>query len=256
MSDNAMVKKHDLLIVIPAHNEEKNLPRLFAEMREWKIDQFADILVIDDASSDGTAAAARQNGAECISFIYNLGYGNALQMGYKYAVINHYEHLIQMDADLQHDPCNIPRIYECLQTPSENGSFPDIVLGSRFMEGSGPYDPGAMKRLGFRWLSTLVRLLGGGKLADATTGLQGFGSRAFSHFAAFDCFDASFPDANIILEMMLLGYTVVQIPAVMHDRTDGTGMHTGIWKPIKYMVRSTIALVIVWMRTKLPDRRP
>ena len=245
----SMEKKRDLLIVIPAYNEGKNLPLLFRAMGEKEVDQIADILIVDDASDDQTAEIARQNGAACISFLCNLGYGNALQMGYKYARELGYRYLIQLDADMQHDPCNIPVLYEALQTPGEDGALPDIVLGSRFMKGSGEYNPGLMKRIGFRWFSLLVRLLGGGVLADATTGLQGLSRRAFCYYAGFDHFDANYPDANMILEMKLRGYRVLQVPAVMHLRQMGTGMHAGIWSPIKYMVRSTIAVIVARMRT-------
>ena len=243
-----MKKNHDLLVIIPAHNEEKNLPLVFEGMQEKQIDRIADILIINDASTDGTAAIAERFGAVCITHIYNLGYGNALQMGYKYAAENGYSYLIQMDADTQHDPCNVPIIYQALKTPLDDGSLPDIVLGSRFMKGSAEYHPGVMKKIGFIWLGLLVKLFGGGELADATTGLQGLNRRAFRHYARFDCFDANYPDANMILEMKLLGYKILQIPAVMHIRNSGEGMHTGIWKPVKYMVRSTIALIVARMR--------
>lgn len=243
-----MKRKHDLLVIIPAHNEEKNLPLVFEGMRKNRIGEIADVLIINDASTDRTAQIAKQNGAVCISFIFNLGYGNALQMGYKYAAENGYRFLIQIDADTQHDPSNIPILYRALKTPDEEGLLPDIVLGSRFMKGSGAYNPGGLKKIGFIWFGTLVRLFGGGELADATTGLQGLGRRAFSRYARFENFDANYPDANMILEMKLYGYRVLQVPAVMHTRKSGEGMHTGLWKPAKYMVRSTIAIIVAKMR--------
>lgn len=243
-----MKKNHDLLVIIPAHNEEKNLPLVFEGMRKNQVDLYADVLIINDASSDRTADIARENGAECISFIFNLGYGNALQMGYKYANENGYLYLIQIDADTQHDPCNIPVIYNALKTPAEDGVLPDIVLGSRNMKSSGKYNMGMIKQFAFNWLGTLVRMFGGGRLADPTTGLQGLSRRAFSRYAGFDNFDAKYPDANMILEMKLLGYNVLQVPAIMHLRKSGVSMHSGIWKPAKYMVRSTIALIVARMR--------
>lgn len=243
-----MKKKHDLLVIIPAYNEEKNLPLVFEGMREKQIQQYADILIINDASRDRTPEIAVRNGAACITFIYNLGYGNALQMGYKYAAENGYRFLIQIDADTQHDICNIPILFQALTTPSADGTLPDIVLGSRFMKGSAEYHPGFLKKLGFIWFGSLVRLFGGGELADSTTGLQGLNRKAFSHYARFDNFDAKYPDANMILEMKLLGFNILQVPAVMHMRTSGKGMHTGLWKPIKYAVRSTIAIIVARMR--------
>ena len=238
------------LIINPElrNNEEKNLPLVFEGMRKNQVDLYADVLIINDASSDRTADIARENGAECISFIFNLGYGNALQMGYKYANENGYLYLIQIDADTQHDPCNIPVIYNALKTPAEDGILPDIVLGSRNMKGSGKYNVGMIKQFAFNWLGTLVRMFGGGRLADPTTGLQGLSRRAFSRYAGFDNFDAKYPDANMILEMKLLGYNVLQVPAIMHLRKSGVSMHSGIWKPAKYMVRSTIALIVARMR--------
>lgn len=239
-------KKKDLLIIIPAHNEENNLPKVFETMDRYDVRSFADILVINDASNDSTERVIKDNGAECITFIFNLGYGNALQAGYKYAADNDYKYIIQMDADGQHDPCNIKPIYDCLLSEEK----PDVALGSRFMDGSGEYDPGFAKRLGFRWFAFLFRIFGGDKLHDATTGLQGLSKAAFSYYAGFDNFDAKYPDTNMILEMKLLGFKIKPVPAVMHLRTEGKGMHSGIINPIKYMLRSTIAVVTVWIRYK------
>ena len=141
-------KEHNLLVIIPAYNEETTLPACLKELYERGVDKIADILVINDASTDNTKKAAINGGAQCISLIYNLGYGNALQTGYKYASQMDYDYIIQMDSDGQHDPCNIETIFRELQTPDENG-YPDIVLGSRFLEGSGEYNPGFAKKLGF-----------------------------------------------------------------------------------------------------------
>ena len=243
-----MERKHELLLIIPARNEEKSLPRLLEGLRENELDCIADVLVIDDASEDGTPRIAEGNHIKCITLIYNLGYGSALQMGYKYAAEMGYNYLIQMDADLQHDPCNISKIYACLKRPGEDGNCPDLVLASRFLPGSSLYDVGLPRRLGFAWFRFLVRLLGGGNWADTTTGLQGFSCRAFTEYARFDCFDTEYPDANMILEMALRGFRIVQIPAVMHARTDGKSMHDGVWHPVKYMVRSTMAVFIAWIR--------
>lgn len=243
-----MKKNHDLLVIIPAYNEEENLPLVFEGMCKNQVDLIADILIIDDASSDHTAEIAVQNGAECISFVCNLGYGNALQMGYKYAYENGYLYLVQLDADTQHDPGNIASLYQALKTPSEDGVLPDIVLGSRNMKGSGEYNAGIMRKIGFAWFKTLFRLFGGGSLSDPTTGLQGISRRAFSRYAGFDNFDANYPDANMILEMKLYGFNILQIPAVMYSRNSGESMHAGMWKPIKYMVRSTVAIIVARMR--------
>lgn len=242
---------NELLIIIPAHNEENNLPGVFADMERAGVDKYADCLVINDASEDGTRKVVEKNGAKCLSFIYNLGYGNALQAGYKYAVLNGYKYVIQMDADGQHDVSNIPRIFAKLKSDEK----PDIVLGSRFIEGSAEYNPGILKSFAFKYFEFIIKAMGGGYVADVTTGLQGLSRAAFTYYAGYDNFDAKFPDANMILLMKLIGYNVVQIPAVMHMRTEGVSMHAGIIKPAKYMVRSSIALFTVWMRVKVLKKK-
>jgi len=94
---------------------------------------------MNDASSDETGKIVKKHGFEVVTHVFNLGYGSALQLGYKYAVQRGYQYVIQMDADGQHDICNISKIYEELKKEDENGCYPDIVLGSRFMEGSNEY---------------------------------------------------------------------------------------------------------------------
>ena len=112
-----MVKK-ELLIIIPAYNEEKNIIRVFEQLEKLDIPSIADILVIDDASMDQTGRIVRDWQHKLVTHIYNLGYGSALQTGYKYAVRRNYEYVIQMDADGQHDACNIPVIYKELDRKS------------------------------------------------------------------------------------------------------------------------------------------
>lgn len=243
-----MAKGHDLLIIIPAHNEEENIQIVFEELKKYAVCDYADVLIVDDASSDKTAVIARENNAHCISFAYNMGYGNALQAGYRYAVRYGYEYVIQMDADCQHDACNLEHIRHELCEVTDK---PDIVLACRFMEGSSEYKPGFFKWIAFKWYRMLVKLFGGFASVDSTTGLQGLNRRAFAFYAGYDHFDSNYPDANMILQMVLLGYKLKQIPAVMHLRQHGRSMHSGIYKPVRYMFRSTAAVLAVWIRIRV-----
>ena len=96
-----------VLILIPAYNEENNIRKVLRSYYQSPFVEYSDILVIDDGSKDNTAKAAREEGAKVISQIYNMGYGAALQTGYKYALEKGYEFIIQLDADGQHDILNI-----------------------------------------------------------------------------------------------------------------------------------------------------
>ena len=225
--------KKAVLIIIPAYNEEKNIVPLLEKLEQPEITQFADVLVMNDASQDATNHVTKKRKHDVVTHVFNLGYGSGLQLGYKYAVRKGYSYVIQMDADGQHDVCNLLEIYKELQKEDENGKLPDIVLGSRFMEGSSGLKTGTGRRI-----------------TDPTTGLQGLNWRTFLFYSKYNNFDDKYPDANMLMQMLLLGFRVREIPAVMHVRTTGVSMHSGL-KPVLYMFRMTFSILAVWIREKI-----
>jgi glycosyltransferase involved in cell wall biosynthesis len=247
-SESGQEKQHDTLIIIPAYNEGENLQGVFDSLSKAHIPDYADILVINDASMDETPAIADRNHARCITFPFNLGYGNALQAGYKYAAEKLYDYVIQMDADGQHDVSNIDKIHQALCLSDDR---PDIVLCCRFMEDSQHYETSFFMKLAHQWLRFLMKLFSGIHFSDSTTGLQGLDRKAVEYYAGYDHFDAMYPDANMILKMHYLGFKIIQIPAVMHKRTSGKSMHSGIIRPVKYMVRITTSLIAIWVHMRL-----
>ncbi len=243
-------EKKQLLIIIPAYNEEKNIGELLDRLKEPDIAGIADVLVMDDASKDKTRQIVLDKQLQVVSHVFNLGYGSGLQVGYKYAISNDYEYVIQMDADGQHDISNVLSIYNKLITPDENGKCPDIVLGSRFLEGSVTFPISKVKKIAINLFRFLIKLGTGQKIMDPTTGLQGLSKRAIAFYGGYNHFDDKYPDANMIMQMILLGYRVVEIPAVMHARTEGVSMHSGL-KPILYMLRMMFSIIAVWVRIKV-----
>ena len=239
-------KKKELLIIIPAYNEEKNIVKLLDQLEQPEIADIADILIMNDASSDATNWIVKKRGHQIVTHVFNLGYGSALQLGYKYAVRRGYQYVIQMDADGQHDVCNIPVIYHKLTTKDENGNYPDIVLGSRFMEGSSDFPVSFPKKLAWALFRGMIYLTTKHKIADPTTGLQGLSRRVVLFYSKYNHFDDKYPDANIIMQMLLLGFRLVEIPAVMHKRTEGVSMHSGL-RPIIYMFRMFFSMIAVWI---------
>ena len=244
-------KRKELLIIIPAYNEEKNIGDTLDSLEAAGIREWADILVMNDASRDRTEEIVRQRNCQVVTHVYNLGYGSGLQIGYKYAVRKGYEYVIQMDADGQHAVSNIKKIYDRLLTEDENKSKPDIVLGSRFVEGSETYPVSVVKKIAYSFFRMLIRLGTGRKIKDPTTGLQGLNKRAFSYYAKYTHFDDQYPDANMIMQMLLLGYRVDEMPALMFARHEGVSMHHGIIKPLIYMFRMMFSIIAVWMRIRL-----
>lgn len=243
-------KKKELLIIIPAYNEAKNIEKVFDQLEKPPISDIADILVMNDASKDATNWIIKKRGHSVVTHIFNLGYGSGIQLGYKYAIRRGYKYVIQMDADGQHDPCNIPVIYEKLKTPDADGRCPDIVLGSRFMEGSPKYEVGFAKKLAMGLFKAMIRMGTGQRFTDPTTGLQGLDRKAILYYSKFTNFDDKYPDANMIMQMVLLGFRLEEIPAVMHFRTEGKSMHSGL-KPFFYMFRMTVSILAIWVRIKV-----
>ena len=96
----------------------------------------------------------------------------------------------------------------------------------------------------------LIKLSTGKKITDPTTGLQGLSHRAFSYYAGYGHFDDKYPDANMIMQMLLLGFQIEEVPALMHPRTAGKSMHSGL-KPVVYMLRMMFSMLAVWLRIKL-----
>lgn len=243
-------KEKELLIIMPAYNEEKSIEAVLEKLEQPEIANIADILVMDDASSDSTNWIVKRHKHALITHVFNLGYGSALQIGYKYAIRRKYRYIIQMDSDGQHDVCNIKKIYQKLKEEDENGKCPDIVLGSRFMEGSADFPVSFAKKMAYALFRKIVYWGSGYKITDPTTGLQGLSRRAVLFYSKYNHFDDRYPDTNMIMQMSLLGFRIEEIPAVMHVRTQGISMHSG-FKPLIYMLRMCLSTLAVWFRIKL-----
>ncbi len=244
------MKKKDVLIIIPAYNEASTIGSLLDELEKPEISHYTDILVMNDASTDRTSDIVRARGHAVVTHIYNLGYGSGLQLGYKYAKRHGYKYVIQMDADGQHDPSNVKNIYKALTTPDENGNTPDIVLGSRLIPGAPPYPMSGVRRFASGLFSRIIKMFTHQKIYDTTTGLQGLNRSAFGFYSQFNHFDDRYPDANMLIQMLMLDFRVKEIPALMHTRSNGKGMHSGL-KPIVYMIRMVYSMIAVWCRVKL-----
>lgn len=244
------MKRKEVLIIIPAYNEEENIGAVLDKLEQPEIAEIADVLVMNDHSSDATNLLVKKRNHALVTHVFNLGYGGGLRLGYKYAIRRRYKYVIQMDADGQHDVCNIPVIYKELKTADENGKYPDIILGSRFVEGSAPFPVSFAKKIAFVLFRFMIKTGTGQKFMDPTTGLQGLSRRATLFYSQFNHFDDRYPDANMIMQMALLGFRIKEIPAVMHIRTSGVSMHSG-WKPIVYMIRMFFSILATVFRVKV-----
>jgi len=201
----------DTLVIIPAYNEELALPAVLESL--GRLDGF-DVVVIDDGSSDATAQVARSSGAVVLSLPFNLGIGGALRCGFRYAVNAGYQRAVQFDADGQHDS----EALAALLGPLDDGA--DLVIGSRFADGSGAYDVSWARGKAMGLLRWVVRMLARRTITDTSSGFRAFSAPMLEFFAT------SYPSEYMeSVEALLLavnaGFDVVEVPVVMHSRTAG-----------------------------------
>lgn len=235
----------DTLVIIPAFNEMERIAAVVAGVRT--VVPEADILVIDDGSSDDTAIMASRAGAAVIRHPFNLGYGVAIQTGYKYALAKGYRFLAQIDGDGQHDPAGIPD----LLAPVKGGAA-DFALGSRF-RASESYLPSPLRRLGMAFFRRVVSLLVGQPITDSTSGFQAFNREVVAFFAT-EVFPCDYPDADVLLCLHRAGFAIVEVPVRMHARVSGKSMHRGL-KPLYYVFKMLLSITVTLLRSRQLYRR-
>ena len=231
--------KDRLLIIIPAYNEEKNIKKVLEEIK--KEINYADILVINDSSTDQTMKIVKKKKIKCITNIYNLKYALSIQVGIKYAYYNDYDYVIQMDADGQHIAKEALKLYQEMKK-----SNCDIVIGSRYIKDYGYKSP-LFRRIGTKMFELLIRLFCKQTIKDPLSGFQCLNKSVIKKYALYDNYP-EYPDANLIIEMLLEGYNIKEIPVKMRLRENGVSMHSGIIKPLKYMIEQFYTCIIVFIQ--------
>ena len=229
------MKKDKILIVIPAYNEAENIENVIKEIKK-DID-YADILVVNDCSSDNTVEIVEKNGVNCVTNVFNMRYAMAVQTGIKYAYQNNYDYVIQMDADGQHIASEALKMYKELKK-----SDADIVMGSRYLKDMG-YPCPLFRRIGTKMFEWIIKIFTGKRIADPLSGFQCLNKKVIKRYAKMGNYP-EFPDANLVIEMLLNGYKIEEVPVKMRIRENGVSMHSGILKPIKYMIEQFYTCVV------------
>ena len=226
--------------MLPAHNEAANLPRVIPEVRAAA--PGFDLLVVDDGSVDATPQVAAELGAAVVTLPVNLGYGGAVQTGFRYAVRHGYGLIIVMDADGQHDPAGVLALAEAVTSGQA-----DVAIGSRF-RGRMTYHAPWVKRLGMKVFAWVVSRVTRRTVTDPTSGFQALNAAAMRFFA-FDNYPVDYPDADTLLVLHYAGFRAVEVPVTMRERISGVSMHSG-WKPFYYVAKMWLAIAMVLLRQK------
>lgn len=236
---------NSVLIVIPALNEERNIANVLRSIRD--ADLAADILVINDGSEDETENIARQFGVEVVSHPYNMGYGSALQTSFKYATREGYHYIVQFDADGQHNVKDVDLLLDAIG----DGQY-DVLLGSRFL-GDHSFHPGWHKMIVIYFFRGIIRLLASQRITDPTSGFRAISRRVFKHYSRFNQFPSDFPDADIIIDVLLRKWVVREVPIHHARRAAGKSMHSGL-KPVVYVFKIILSILVVVINVRLQKR--
>jgi glycosyltransferase involved in cell wall biosynthesis len=221
------------LAIVPAYNEQDSIATVLEEIRTAEPDLH--VVVVNDASIDGTAAVAERAGATVLNLPFNLGIGGAMQTGYQYALEHGFELAIQVDGDGQHDPREIGRVLE----PILDGRA-DLVVGTRFVEGGG-YRGTRLRRVGIHFFAAIVSLMVRQRVSDTTSGFRAVNRKTLRLFAAQ--YPSDYPEVESIVLLSRHGLRMLEVPVQMRVRETGSSSITAL-RSIYYMVKVLLALFI------------
>jgi len=236
----------DTLVFIPAWNEEANLPAVLDELQSGLPE--CDVLVVDDGSTDGTAAVAQAHGAQVLSFGENRGLQEGIAAGYAYAERRGYEYVGRVDADGQHPVAELARLLSVVRSGEA-----DVAVGSRFATGDGyeayRYEPSPSRRLGTSVLRRAMHPALGRPFLDATSGMYAANRRAMPALGI--PYTSGAPEVESLLRLCDAGLDVVEVPVHMRERASGESKLRGS-KAVKLVltVASTLLLYGVWLRLR------
>ena len=238
-----MAERSDTLVFIPAWNEEKNLPSVLDEVAQQL--PGADLLVVDDGSTDATARVAREHGAEVVSFGENRGLPYGVAAGYAYAAEHGYAFCGRVDADGQHPVVELARLLERVRS----GEC-DVAVGSRFVSGDG-YEPGRYQPSPARIVGTSLLRKGmghalGRPFADATSGMYAVNAKATPILA--ERYATGAPEVEGLLRLRDAGLVVEEIPVNMRQRASGESKLAG--KKALLLVLTVIGTLFAYRRVR------
>ena len=236
-----MILDSSCIAVVPAYNEAATVGDV---VRALRVNAPAfDVVVVDDGSTDATCAVAARAGARVLRHPFNLGIGGAVQSGFKFALENGYDHLVQVDGDGQHDPCEIERLVAEMEADPQL----DVVCGSRFLEDlqyAGPIS----RRAGIHVFAFILSRVVGQKVTDPTSGFRLYNRRAISLFARD--YPHDYPEVEAVLVLHHHRLRMREVAVRMFQRGGGrSSIRSG--KSVYYMVKVLLAIFV-----GLARRRP
>jgi dolichol-phosphate mannosyltransferase len=236
-----------VIVVLPTYNERENIEDFCRSLRAAVPD--AEVLVVDDDSPDGTADVARLVGEELggISVLLRPvkeGLGSAYRAGFAEVIDQGFDVVLSMDADLSHDPAEIPGMLDAIDAGA------DVVIGSRYVTGGGTTDWPLYRQLLSKWGNGYTRWVLGIDARDCTSGYRAYTVQALRAIAPQTTKAEGYAFLTELARRLTLeGFTIVELPIIFRDRTKGTSKMSG------RIIIESMALVTRWGLGDLIRRR-
>ena len=230
-------------VIMPAFNEAASVGEVVKRVRQEV--PLADIVVINDGSSDQTRQVADRYGAKVLTLPFNLGIGGAVQTGLKYTYRQGYDVVVEIDADGQHDPSYISQL-----VGEVTSGRADMVIGSRFVANT-TYRSSWLRLLGIRIFSVLIKLVTGTKIYDSTSGYRAYDSRVIEFLSRR--YPADFPEPESIVMLLNAGFRVREVPMLMNDRQAGEsvmGKSDISYRAAYFVLSNAIAILVSSLKAK------
>jgi dolichol-phosphate mannosyltransferase len=215
------------LVIVPTYNEIENIDRIIDAVTSLPID--TDLLIVDDHSPDGTGKRVKelqsvhQDSLHLLERPGKLGLGTAYILGFKWAIEKGYTYICEMDADLSHDPNDLPRLFEAC-----NSQGADVAIGSRYISGVNVVNWPMSRVLISYFASVYVRMITRMKVRDATAGFVCYRRKVLE---VINLDRIKFKGYAFQIEMKFkawkYGFHVTELPIIFTDRREGTSKMSG-----------------------------
>ncbi|RMF98392.1 MAG: glycosyltransferase family 2 protein [Candidatus Schekmanbacteria bacterium] len=232
--------KNSVAIIIPAYNEAVSLPDVISDIR--KNCSEASIVVVDDGSTDNTSGVARDLGAIVLRLPVNIGYGAALQTGFKYALKKGFDYVVIMDGDGQHLASEIDKVLG----PVRRGEY-DLVIGSRYIE-KDSYEGSFLRKFGSMLFAKIASFFLGFKITDPTSGFQAMNRKILKYFVT-PVYPPDYPDADVLIASKRSGFKIREVAVKMLSNSFGESMHSGL-KPLYYIFKMCFSIFLTFLRKR------
>lgn len=234
-----------LLVIIPTYNEKENIERMVRKV--FSLEEPFHILIIDDGSPDGTATIVKKLQTEFKDKLHlveragKLGLGTAYITGFKWAIANKYDYICEMDADFQHNPDDLVRLYRA----AKGGA--DLVIGSRYIDGVTVINWPIGRVIMSYYASAYVRFITGMNIMDTTAGFKCYHRKVLETIPLDRIRMRGYAfQIEMKFTSWKYGFAIVEVPIIFKDRESGNSKMSGgifneaLWGVIKMKMKSIL----------------